>query len=277
MIGSKMRVMAVAVCLVMAACPDQAASQAPAGDAKAIEGLWSGSWGGGQRDGVVFQPVIAELVITGDQVDLAGFRNVGRLTGTVRLDGDAKRMRLTPAAPAGGQAAPRVIEFVYALKDDMLTLTDSDKVSISLQKQRTAQNPLANARVELVTATGINAGGDLLVSEFTVLQAGRAGATYFRPENRSLSTRQATVLLVQETGLKKVTVNEARRLIREATPVVVTYRTDDRAAPQQVHELWKDVGSPLPDSEAVGQTFARLLRPGTLVFVLSASANAPRP
>src|SRR5262249_15937201 len=105
----------------------------------------------------------------------------------------------------------------------------------------------------------------------------RAGTTYYRPEGRTLQTNRATVLLVQATGLKQLTVAEARGLLREATPVVVAYRRDDLPAPNRLHELWQDVGPPLPDREAVRGTFARLLRPGTLVFILSARENIPQP
>ena len=277
MVRRNMRMLAVAVCLVGVACPDDVTAQDPAGDAKAIEGLWSGSWGFGVANGVVFQPVLAELFIKGNHIELHGFRSVGNLTGTVRLDAGAKRMRITPTAPAGGQPAPKAIEYAYEIMGDRLTLTDGDKVPVVLQKHRVAENPLANARVELVTATGINDAGDLLVTEFTVLRAGRVGATYFQPENRSLKTKQATVFLVQEAGVKKVTIDEARRLIRESTPVVVSYRQDDRPSPHQFHELWKDMGPPPPDSEAARQIYSRILRPGTLVFVLSARENVPVP
>jgi hypothetical protein len=272
-----MRLIAAAACLVVVAYPGDAAPQEHAKDSKAIEGLWSGFWGGGAADGVVFQPVIAELFIKGDHAELHGFRNVGRLAGTVRLDAGAKRLRITPAAEAGGLPAPKAVEYAYEIKADTLTLTDADKFSVSLKRHRVAQDPLANAQVDLVAATGINDAGDLLVTEFTALRAGRAGATYFQPENRSLKTRQATVLLVQDTGCKEVTVDEARRLIRPSTPVAVTYRDDDRPRPPQLHELWKEMGPPAPDSEAVGQTFSRLLRPGTLVFILSARENVPVP
>lgn len=146
-----------------------------------------------------------------------------------------------------------------------------------MQRHRVATNPLANAQVDLVAATGINEAGDLLVTEFTTLRVGQAGARYFRPEQRSLKTKEATVLLVQDAGLKKVTLEQARGLIRESTPVVVAYRGDDRPSPHQLHSLWQEMGPPMADSEAVGQTFARLLRPGTLVFVLSARENVPQP
>jgi hypothetical protein len=225
----------------------------------------------------VFQPVIAELFIRGEQLEITGFPHVGRLTGTVRFDAGAKRLRITPAPAAGVQPAPKALEYAYEVKRDRLTLTDGDRTTITLQRLHVVQKPLANAQVEFVAATGINDAGDLLVTKFTVLRAGRTGTTYYRPEKQLLSTKQATVLLVQETGLKKVTIEEARRLVGKAPPVVVAYRQDDRPSPPPSHELWKDLGSPLPDTEAVGQTFARVLRPGTLVFVLSARENVPRP
>jgi hypothetical protein len=86
------RMLAAAVCLVGMSCPGDVAAQDPTGGAKALEGLWSGSWGGGERDGVVFQPVNAELVIQGDHVELYGFHNVSRLSGTVRFDAAAKKL-----------------------------------------------------------------------------------------------------------------------------------------------------------------------------------------
>ena len=82
---------------------------------------------------------------------------------------------------------------------------------------------------------------------------------------------------MQETGSKKLSVDEARGMIRGATPVAVAYRHDDQPAPHQFHELWKDMGSAPPDGDAVLQTFSRILRPETLVFVLSSRENAPLP
>lgn len=267
---------AIAVGVATVVWPGNGIPQDRAGDAKAIEGLWSGSWGGGERDGVVFQPVIADMVVAGDRVEISGFPQVGRLTGTIRLDTGTKRMRITPAAPAGGRPAPKAIEYAYEVAGDKLTLTGDDKVAVGLQRLPVVQNPLANAQVELVASAGIDDAGDLLVTRYTALRIGETGATYFRPEQQVLSTKRATVLVVQEAGLKAVTVEAARRLVRAAPPVVVTYRQDERPSPPPSHELWKDIGSP-PDSEAVRQTFARLLRPGTLVFVLSARENVPRP
>ena len=275
MIPSSKPMTMVAVCLMLIACAGDVASQDAASAAKSIEGLWSGAWGGGQRDGVVFQPVIAEMLIKGDYVEMCGFRNLGRLTGTVRLDARAKRMHITPAAGPGGQPRPKAIEFTYEINAEELTLTDADKVPVSLSRRRVAQNPLANVQIEFLIANGFNGSGELLVTEYRVLQASQAGGTYYQPQDRTLNTKQATILLMQEAGLKRVTVDEARGLIRKATPVAVTYRPDQRQ--YRFSELLQDVGTPRPDSEAVQQTLSRLLRPGTLVFILPASESIPQP
>jgi hypothetical protein len=219
---------------------------------------------------------VAELFIKGDHVELNGVPNVGRLAGTVRLDAGAKRMRITPTDAGGTGAAPKAIEYAYEIKGDKLTLIDGDTVPISLERRRVTENPLADVRLDFFAASAINDAGDLLVTEFTALRAGRVGATYFQPASRSLKTKGASVLLVQETGLKKVTVAEARRLVRDPTLVAVSYRQDD-PSPHHLHELWTDMGPASPDSEAVGKTFARMLRQGTMIFILSARENVPVP
>jgi hypothetical protein len=276
-LANELRMMGIIVCLVGVLRSDDVTPKDRTNPSKAIEGLWSGSWGGGGADGVVFQPVVAELLIQGDHVELYGFRDVRRLTGTVRLDARAQQMHITPEAELGGRSAPKAINYLYEIKGDELTLTGIDKFSITLQRYRVREDPLANAKVEFVVAGGINDAGDLLVTEFTVLRAGQAGTAYFQPANRSLKTKESIILLAQETGLKRITVDEARGLIRESAPVVVTYRHDNHPSPHQLHELWKDVGSPTPDSHAVSQTLSRILRPGTLVFVLSPRENVPLP
>jgi hypothetical protein len=273
--GSR-RIAAIALSLVFVVCPAQVSAGDAGGQVKELDGLWSGAWGGGQRDGVVFQPVIAEMFIKENHVELKGFPNVGKLAGTIRIEVATKRLRITPSTPAG-QPAANEIEFAYEIKGNNLTLSGNGTPSIGFGRRRVVQQPLANAQVELVAATGINDAGDLLVTEITELRAGQGNVTYFQPEERKLSTKLATVFQVQEAGMKKVTVDEARKLIGDATPVAITYRQDDRPMPQQWHELWKNTGTPAPDSEVVRRTFARLLRPGTLLFVLSARENAVQP
>ena len=260
----------VALVCLMFVSSAQLPAQGPADDAKALDGLWSGSWGGGERDGVVFQPVIAEMVIRGDQFESVGFRVANKLAGTVRVDAAARRIRITPAGGA------KAIEFAYELKGDTLTLRDVDKVPVMLERVG-ARDALAHARVEFVSASAINEVGDLLVTEITELRAGQTRATALQSHPRRLSTEKATILLFQGTGSKKISVAEARRQIRDSTPVVIAYRPVEQQSVSSTGGLWKDVGPVMPDSEAAGRTFARILRPGTLMFVLPASASVPQP
>ena len=44
-----------------------------------LDGLWSGSWGGGIVDGTVFQPVLADMHVQGDRMEVSGFRAAKRL------------------------------------------------------------------------------------------------------------------------------------------------------------------------------------------------------
>jgi hypothetical protein len=284
MVRRDMRILAVAVSLVGVSCADNPVSNvsptdsaAAANELQPIEGLWYGSWGGGERaDGVVFQPVIAELFIEGDRAELAGFRNVPRLAGLVRFDASARQMRITPAAEAGGQSTPQTVDYTFQIDGDNLTLTDSDKRSVELQKSHVEQNPFANSQMELVATNGIDDKGNLLVTEYSQLRVGRAGATYFQPRNRLLNTVGATIVLVQEAGLRKISIDEARGLVSKSVPVGITFRRDE-APKEQWNELWKEIGPPAPDSDAVSRTFAKILRPGTLVFILSARLNTAVP
>jgi hypothetical protein len=91
--------------------------------------------------------VIAELFIKGDNVELSGFHNVRRLTGTVRIDASAKRMRITPADQPAGQPKPKPIDYTYEIKAGRLTLTDSDNYPISFNRRQVVQGPLANVLI----------------------------------------------------------------------------------------------------------------------------------
>jgi hypothetical protein len=283
MVNRGMRSLTLAICFAcvfvsgLASQDPDSNPSSSAEDTSSIDGLWSGFWGGGERDGVVFQPVLAELVIEGDRVEIFGFRNVEKLAGTVRFDASARRMQITPAPAEDGQRLTKVISFSYEIQGEKLTLVEQGGFSVTLNRVRVARAPLANVQVEFFATRGIDDAGDLLVTGFRELQAGRAATRYFQPENRTLKTKKATVLWVQESGCKKVTVDEARLLISELSTVAVAYRDEDRTLPRQSHKLWKDTGSPLSDHEAVWQSYSRNLRPGTLVFVLSSRENVPQP
>jgi hypothetical protein len=263
-----------ALCLTTAAyCYPQAGESSK--DVQAVQGLWIGSYGGGQRDGVTFQPAIAEMFIQGDQIEVYGYPS--NVAGTFRVDPKAKQLEITASDDAGGKATMKTHSYAYQVKGDELTIIVGGKPSITFRKRDALQAPQANAQVELVTAEEINKAGDLLVTEFSELEAGRVRATYFEPRRRTLKTQQATVLVVQKTGCKKISLAEARDLIRRPMPVVVTYRQDDRRPPEDWRHLSKETGPAAPDGAAVGRTFSGLLQPGTLVFVLSAKENVPVP
>jgi hypothetical protein len=272
MFHSSLRLLQVAVCLLGVSCYADVAAQEPAPDAKAMEGLWSGFWGGWIHGEPRYRPTKAEFFLNGDHVELLSFPGVEKLTGSVRVDTCARQMHITPLTEAGAKA-PKTVVLTYEVKEDRLKLTGGNG-SVTLQRDPVARDPSANVQVELVTATGINEAGALLVTEYTRFRVGQVKATYFQPEKRSLITKEATLLLVQETGWKKVSVDEARRLIREATPVVVAYQDDERPAVSQPDTLRKGMGPARPDSEAVARTLARVLRPGTLVFILSRRENS---
>jgi hypothetical protein len=240
-----------------------------------MQGLWAGSWGGGQRDGVVFQPVLAEMVIHGEQIEISGFRLATRVSGTVAVDVGHRKIRVAPQ-PSKEQPAPMPILFTYEQRQDRLTLTDHDGIAVVLQQQRAEKAPLANVRLEFVAADGINNAGDLLVTEFHRLVPTGTTATYYQPVQRTLKTQGGKILLQQADGAKEVSVDQARQLIQQPTPVVIA-STGDNPAPFQNHELWKDLGPALPASEAVLRTLAKVLRPGTLIVVLPAPETVPVP
>jgi len=145
MVGSNLRPLILTVCMVGVPNFHDLAAKESAIDAKAIEGLWSGSWGGGDVNGVVFQPVMVELFLRGDYVELCSFGKSNRLTGTVRFDPTVKQMLITPTAEARGSPT-KVIVFTYEINDGKLTLIDSDKFPISLHRQPVTQDPLANVQ-----------------------------------------------------------------------------------------------------------------------------------
>jgi hypothetical protein len=246
----------------------------PAANAPTLEGLWSGAWGQSEREGAIFQPVIAEMVVAGDQIELAGFPQFGTLAGSVRIDAAAKRLRIAPA----GKENAAVVELAYELKGNSLTLTVADKLPVSLTRASVA-DPLANAQVELIEASGVNEAGNLVLTGVTVLQAGRPGTTFYQanPETRPL--QDAKVLLVEAAAVKEIKLEEVRKLFRGPTPIVLVYRPEDRVLPFGGGKtgLWKAKGAAQPESAAVRKTFGKLLRPGTLIFVLPTAASLPLP
>ncbi len=253
------------------------ALQQPTAEPSAIEGLWVGTWGGAAVGEIVIQPVTAEMFIRGNHIETVGFPEMGSLSGSIRVDARAKRIHVTPESEAGGRPDPEPIEYSFELNKDALTLTINARRVIILRRYTTAEKPFANVKVEFVEASSINDSGDLVVIEFTELRAGRAAAVYLHPESRSLKTRRSTVLVTQETGARRITIDEARGMLHPGSPVVLAYLHDDEPPPNQPHILWKEMGPPRVESVAVLRTLSRIVRPGTLIFILSAQENIPRP
>lgn len=234
-----------------------------------LEGVWSGSWGGGETNGTVFQPVLADMLIRGDKIELSGFREADRLWGLVKVDPATKTIKVT--------SATKVMEYKYKATRNSLTLTDSDDVSVQLQKRDLDFNPLADVRLELVTADEINDEGHLQITEYSALKFGRTDATFYEPMKRAFKTAEATIFSCEENGLKKITINQARQQHRPTLPVAIAYRGDLDPAFIESREFQKRLGSPQPDSEAALQTLGRTLRVGTLVFVFPARLATPEP
>jgi hypothetical protein len=243
--------------------------------AKQFDGVWSGSWGGGERNGKVFQPVLAEMLIRGDKIELIGFRAANQLWGLVKIDPATKTIKVTSART--GTSLSKVIEYKYEATPRSLTLTDSDNVSIQLQKRQLDLNPLADVRLELVTADGINDKGHLQITEYSALKFGRTDVIFYEPITRAFMTQEATVLIVEENGLKKITIDEARKQLQPAAAVAIAYRTDFDPAAKEGREFQARLGSPQPDSEAALRTLGRTLRVGTFVVVFPARLAIPDP
>jgi hypothetical protein len=111
-------------------------------DEQVVQGLWVGSYGGGQRDGVTFQPAIAEVFIQGNHIEVYGYPST--VIGVFRLDRKAKQMKVTASDETGGKSAAKSLSYDYQVEGDELTITDSGKPSITFQRRNAVQDPLAN-------------------------------------------------------------------------------------------------------------------------------------
>ena len=153
-------ILAVAVCLAGSSSGHQLNAKELAPTCKSIEGSWSGTWGGGSgADGVVYQPVIAEMSVYGDQVTLTGFPKVDDLTGAVRFAPNIGRMTITPT-----EKSAKVIVYTCKFQGNQVTLTDADGFALNLRRE---YGPSPPPRIEFRQA-----GDDLLVT--TAVEVGSA-------------------------------------------------------------------------------------------------------
>lgn len=269
---------AIVACLANVARAEDDSGQKTPGKPNTVQGLWRGFWGGGEAGGVIRLPAMAELFIEGDIVRMRGFPHVGRVDGTIRIDERTSKITVTPKAKAADQPAAQDLEYTYDLKDDKLTLTGAGQATLSMERRPISRDALPRINVDLVTVTGIDDAGELLLAESTELESAKpAAAAYFSPHESKLTTKDATAFLVQQEGLKKISLTEARALLRRPRLVAIASRQDLPRPPDPWgSELLKDVGPIQPDSDAGLKTLARLLRPGLLVFVLSEHQNRPQ-
>lgn len=258
--------LAMVLTLVSTTYADDAKTNSDLHDLKKLVGVWTGSWGGGESDGTIIQPVLARMVMGDGKIELAGFPGVGQIWGVVRIDPAACVIKITSAKTASSPS--KVIEYHYTLTDKSLEMNDSDNVPITLIKRSLERDPVASVRLELMSADGINDQGDLLVTQSTELVVGRFSRPYYESSRLVLKTNGSVVFVVEEAGMRKISVDEARKQIKPSTVVSVVFQIEStpEGAPGIAREA--RLGPPRPDSEAGLKSLSRALRPGMLVFLL---------
>lgn len=236
------------------------------GDLVAVQGLWEGAWGGGQLDGVVFQPVIAKLAVHGNRAQWWGLPQTGDDHGTISLSKDAKgkTLRLTSAAKPDDAAQGDVASFSYLVNGTKLTLAVGEGRECSLARIAVASPPLANVAVEFVTAEQIDKSGNLRITRLQSRRVASLKVEYFEPQSLNYSTKDASVFRIEKRELKQITIDQARQLLNKPTPIVLTFR-NDTSPPDQPGQ---DPIAAQPDSEPSHAMLKSLLGDGTLVFVL---------
>lgn len=258
--------LAMLLALVRITYADDSKTNSDHQDLKRIEGVWTGSWGGGESDGTTIQPVLSRMVMRDGKIELAGFPGVSQMWGVVHIDPEAHVMKITSARNASSPS--KVIEYRYTLTDKSLEMKDSDNVPITLIKRPLERDSVATVSLELMSAEGINDQGELLVTQSTELKVGRFSRPYYESSRLVLKTNGSVVFVVEEAGMKKISLDEARKQIKPSMVVSVVFQIE--SSPEGAPGIAQEVrqGIPRPDSEAGLKTLARALRPGTLVFLL---------
>jgi len=259
--------------------PLRTQSSVPASELEAqhYNGLWTGTWGGGESDGVVIQPVVTEVFIDGDQIEISHLRSFGRASGTVQIDETAKRFVVT-AKETSKDEPPKTVEYTYRQDRGQLQLTDADGITATLSRDVSAVNPLMQISVELVSIISINEARELTVEEFRTKGIIGTESVLYHPRQRVLPTKDATVLLVSEGEASEISIEDARKRIIPPAVIALIYRPEGLHPDTKTEDaLTKYLMSPPPDSNAVRRTLTRSLSPGTLVFILPKSASVPLP
>lgn len=249
--------------------------QPPADDVKQFDGLWSGSWGGGESNGTVFQPVLAEMMIDGEKFELLGFRGVNQAWGLIHIDPATKKLKITTAK--AGDSPSRVVEYSYKISDAGLTLTDSENVAIELHKVPLQSKPLVSTHIDIVIAEGFNKDGRLLTTEQSPVKVGRSTSIRYSSSAIARKLDESAIFVTGEDTMRKISIDDARKLLKPSTPVAIAYRSTDSQVPKITIGLREFQGIPQPDSDAGLGTLTRMLRPGTLVFIVDTQLAIPEP
>lgn len=262
--------MLLGICVASVAMADDPQAKPVDAELAAIQGLWEGSWGGGNRNGVIFQPVIAKLAIHGNRVEWWGLPQTGDGLGTIRLSRDdkSKTLRLTAAVKPGDASPGEVTQFSYAVKEDSLTLAVGEARECSFSRVAVSSPPRASVAVELVIAEGINDSGNLQIMRTRSRHVASLNAEYFEPERLNYSINDASIFRLEKRELKKLTVDQVRPLLQKPTPVALSFRHSRELPLQRPDERTRHLGAAQPDSEPGLAMLKSLLADGTLVFVL---------
>ena len=273
--------MVVCVFLVDVVKPDEAPPDKSAAAPKALHGLWRGSWGrsGREDDGVVYMGSVGELYIGSGRAASKGLP-IPDGTGAIVLHSDGKRRwaRFTYSVKEKGKPQQKPVDFSCEIRGDELTITIGDEGgSFSLTRVTVKETPFADINVDFEMARGVDGEGNLLATKFSAIRVGDRGPELPSRVSFARPLRNAHIYRVEENGAKKTTVEEVRRLLREPAPVVIASRSARNGTPMVDWRLSKKLGTLHPDSEAGLKTLTRLLKPGTLVFVVPEAERVPIP
>lgn len=244
------------------------------GDAAAMRGLWTGSWGGGMTDdGVIYQPVIAEFFVGRD--DQAVWRGLPIPDGEGKLSllgGDQRRGQLLYAKGDSGKSPHEPKEFLYRIHGDKLTLKIGGKRNDLLLVRKASVNPIpfANLEVRIEVASEVDRDGNLATTEYRSLRIGDDGPELPAPFSQKRPLHEARIYRVTDEKLDRMTIADLRTTIAKPTPVVVISR-GERKKRASNSGLVQRHGAVPPDSQAAVSTLGYLLKPGSIVIVVPES------
>lgn len=240
---------------------------------ESIHGLWRGSWGGGETDdGVVYQPVVAELFVA---KNLAAWQGLPLKDGkgTVKLAPQSESLRgqfVFANDPSRDRSLPSV-PFTYEIAANRLQIRfGEDRQAISLQRIPIDDRPNASLQLSFETARGIDQKGNLLLTTYAAYRVGEEGPEVASPMRRRVSLQQARIYRIEENAVQRTDLETARSLLQAPTSVTIAATSKRSRNPRADFNLFKKYPALLPDSEPGLKTLQQRLRPGTLVFVIPA-------